>query len=78
MAGGYAIAGRGPRWARWAAGAFALLPAWLVGMWLAGGSLAPYTTRGAWVAVLFLSLVAVLAIGCALPHDDPAAVQGRG
>jgi len=32
MAGGYALAGRGPRWARWAAGAVALLPvpAWLV------------------------------------------------
>ena len=33
MAGGYALSGRGPRWARWAAGAVALLPvpAWLVG-----------------------------------------------
>ena len=34
MAAGYALAGRGPRWARWAAGAVALLPvpAWLVEM----------------------------------------------
>lgn len=74
MAGGYALAGGGPRWARWAAGVLALLPvpAWLVGASAVGGRLAPDTPRGAWVAVLFLSLLAVLALGCALPHRRPA------
>ena len=73
MAGGYALAGRGPRWARWAAGAVALLavPGWLVLASFAGGTLALTTPRGAWVAVLFLSLLAVLAFGCALPHREP-------
>jgi len=74
MAGGYALAGRGPRWARWAAGAVALLPvpAWLVAASLVGGPLALDAPRGAWLAVLFLSLLAVLAFGCALPHRAPA------
>jgi hypothetical protein len=74
MAGGYALAGRGPRWARWAAGALALLavPGWLVLASFAGGALAPNTPRGAWVAVLYLSLLAVLAFGCALTHRAPA------
>jgi hypothetical protein len=74
MAGGYALAGRGPRWARWAAGAVALLPVpgWLVGAAVVGGRLAPDTPRGAWVAVLFLALLAVLAFGCALTHRAPA------
>ncbi len=42
MAGGYALAGRGPRWARWAAGAVALLavPGWLVLASFVGGTLA--------------------------------------
>jgi hypothetical protein len=74
MAGGYALAGRGPRWARWAAGAVALLPVpgWLVLAAAVGGPLALDTPRGAWLAVLFLSLLAVLAFGCALTHRAPA------
>src|SRR5690242_16879851 len=74
MAGGYALAGRGPRWARWAAGAVALLPlpGWLIVGALVGGPLALDTPRGAWVAVLFLSLTAVLSFGCALTHRAPA------
>ncbi len=74
MAGGYALAGRGPRWTRWAAGAFALLavPGWLVTATIIGGPLALGTPRGAWLAVLFLSLLAVLALGCTLPHRAPA------
>ena len=74
MAGGYALAGRGPRWARWAAAAVALLPvpAWLVAASSVGGPLALDTPRGAWIAVLFLSLLAVLAFACTLPHRAPA------
>lgn len=70
MAGGFALSRRGPQWARWAAGAFALLPvpAWLIGASLAGGRLAIDTPRGAWAAVLFLSLLVVLSLGCSIPH----------
>jgi hypothetical protein len=73
MAGGYALAGRGPRPARWAAAAFALLPvpAWLIGAPYIADGLALTTPRGAWAAVLFLSLLAVLALGCAIPLRDP-------
>lgn len=74
MAGGYALAGRGPLWARWAAGVVALLPApgWLVLASFVGGPLALDTPRGAWLTVLHLSLLAVLAFGCTLPHRAPA------
>lgn len=74
MAGGYALAGHGPRWARWAAGAVALLPVpgWLVLATTVGGQIALDTPRGAWVAVLFLALLAVLSFGCALTHRAPA------
>ena len=39
IAGGYALAGRGPRWIRWVAGAVALLPVpgWLVAASIVGG-----------------------------------------
>jgi hypothetical protein len=74
IAGGYALAGEGPRWARWAAGVFALLPVpgWLVAASLVGGPLALDTPRGAWITVLFLSLLAVLSFACTLPHRAPA------
>jgi hypothetical protein len=74
MAGGYALAGRGSRWARWAAGALALLPVpgWLVTASLVGGPLALDTPRGVWLAVLFLTLLAVLSLGCALPYRASA------
>ncbi len=78
MAGGYALAGRGPRWTRWAAGALALLPipAWPVAASFAGGPLALGTPRGAWLAVLFLSLLAVLSLGSTVPHRAPAELLG--
>ena len=73
IAGGYALSGRGPRAARWAAGGIALLPipAWLIGAQFIGDGLTLATPRGAWAAVLFLSLVAVLALGCAIPFRNP-------
>ncbi|KAA9159323.1 hypothetical protein FPZ12_020695 [Amycolatopsis acidicola] len=68
LAGGYAIAGH-VRWRRIACGIFAAIPvpAWA----LTSGSIQPdlslATARGAWVAVLFFSSVATLALGCAIP-----------
>ena len=74
IAGGYALSGGGPRWARWVAGAVALLPVpvWLIGTSFVGGALAPWTRRGAWLAVLFLSLLAVLSLSCTIPHRATA------
>jgi len=70
MAGGYALSGRGPAWSRAIAGLFALLPivGWVIGASAIGGGLAVGNPRGAWVAVLFGSFIAVLSLGCAIPH----------
>ncbi|WP_163544210.1 hypothetical protein [Occultella kanbiaonis] len=66
--GGYALAGRGPRWARTACGIASVATA------LALGASAPAITctslgdpRTAWTAVLAVSLYAALALGCAIP-----------
>ena len=73
MAGGYALAGRGPRWARWAAGAVALLavPGWLVGVVRRGPARPRHPARR-----LGLRPVPVAAGGArlrrALPHRAPA------
>jgi hypothetical protein len=70
MLGGYALSRRGPRWARLLCGALALsaVPVWsLVADDIAPG-LALTTPRGAWAAVLYWSLLAVLAMACAIPH----------
>jgi len=71
MAGGYAVSGRGRGWTRALAGIVAISPmvGWAVAAGAIGGeSLAITTPRGAWVALLFASAVAVLALGCAIPH----------
>jgi hypothetical protein len=70
MAGGYALSGRGPRWSRLAAGALFLVPvpAWAFSASVFGPGFALSTARGAWIAVLFWSAVAVLALACAIPH----------
>jgi hypothetical protein len=71
LLGGYALSGRGPRWARIAAGAAALtaIPVWAVTVTsFAGSGLALDTARGAWVAVYYWSFRAVLALACAIPH----------
>lgn len=70
MAGGFAVSGRGPRWVRIVVSVVAVLPVpgWVVGTALAGGALTPAAPRGAWVAVLFMSLLAVLSLACAIPY----------
>jgi hypothetical protein len=71
MAGGYALSGRGPLAARIACGVFALapVPVWAMTATMVGGSgLALDTPRGAWVAILFYSFLAVLAFASAIPH----------
>jgi hypothetical protein len=71
LLGGYAVSGRGPRWARIASGAVALtaIPIWALTVTsFAGPGLALDTPRGAWVAVYYWSFLAVLALACAIPH----------
>jgi len=52
-------------------------PAWVAAAYaaasaIAGGGLVPGTPRGTWLAVLALSLLAVLGLACALPWDREA------
>lgn len=80
MAGGYALSGRGPIWARAASGVIALVP---VPMWaltaetIFGAEFALGTPRGAWVALFLYSFVAVLALACAIPHRPVAVRSGH-
>jgi hypothetical protein len=70
MAGGYALSGRGPVWARTASGVVGLIPIplWAMLATTVGPSLALDTPRGAWVALYFYSFLGVLALACAIPH----------
>jgi hypothetical protein len=78
MLGGYAMSGRGPLWGRLLCGALSLsaIPVWaLVADNVGGPRLGVDTPRGAWTALLYYALLAVLALGCAIPHR-PVARQG--
>jgi hypothetical protein len=70
MAGGYALSGRGPRWARILLGVVALIPipAWAFASSLFGSAFALTSPRGAWVALFFYSFIATLALACSIPH----------
>jgi hypothetical protein len=71
MAGAYALSQRGPLWTRLACAAVALIsiPVWaLTAADIGGPDLALTTARGAWVAVYFWSFLAVLTVGCCIPH----------
>jgi hypothetical protein len=74
MAGGYALSRRGPAWASAACGllAFTVVPIWAFTV----SSFAPHLTldtpRGAWVAVHYYSLIAILMLACSIPHRVPA------
>jgi hypothetical protein len=76
MAGGYALSGRGPAWAR---GLAALLPLSAVPNWaltatrVGGSEFALTTPFGAWAALYLWSFIAVLSLGCAIPHR-PASI----
>ncbi|MFD1931123.1 MULTISPECIES: hypothetical protein [Nonomuraea] len=71
LGGGYAVSGRGPRWARLVTGVAgaALLAALTLATPMIGGvRLALSEPRGAWVAVLVASFVVVLGLASAIPH----------
>lgn len=71
VGGGYAVSHRGPLWSRLACGitSAALLAALaLAGPGIAGPVLALTEPRGAWVAILAVSFVIVLALASSIPH----------
>lgn len=81
MAGGYALSGRGRLWGRIVCGLIALtpIPIWALTVTGFGGpELATTTPRGAWVALYFWSFLAVLVLGCAIPHRPVIAPPDRG
>ena len=74
MLGGYAIAGRGPRWVRGLCGLVTLsaIPIWsLTATDVGGPSMSLGTPRGAWAAVLLWSLLATFSMAAAIPHRKP-------
>jgi hypothetical protein len=75
MLGGYALSRRGRLWSRLLCGALALsaIPVWaLVADNVGGADLGVGTPRGAWAALLYYALLAVLALGSAIPHRPVA------
>jgi hypothetical protein len=70
MAGGFAMSGRGPRWARALCGGLALtaIPIWAFTAPLIGPDLAVTTPRGLWVAIYYYSFLAVFSLAAAIPH----------
>jgi hypothetical protein len=71
MAGGYALSGRGPRWARALCGGLTLtaIPIWALTVEsFAGPELAVTTARGLWVATYYYAFLAVFCLAAAIPH----------
>lgn len=71
MAGGYALSGRGPVWARVLAGLLPLsaVPSWALTASDVGGSeFAPTTPLGAWAALYLWSFIALLSLASTIPH----------
>lgn len=73
IAGGYALAGRGRRRLRIAAGVFALgpIPGWLVATLTQSSTIGP---REVWIAVYFWSFQAVLTLAASIPFRGPEPV----
>ncbi len=70
VAGGYAMSGRGPRWARILLGVVAIVPVpgWAFASSLFGSAFALSTPRGAWTALFFYSFIGTLDLACTIPH----------
>jgi len=74
MLGGYAIAGRGPRWVRGSCGLVTLsaILIWsLTAPDVGGSSMSLDNPHGAWAAVLYWGLLATFSMAAAIPHRSP-------
>lgn len=74
MLGGYAIAGRGPRWVRSLCGLVTLsaIPIWsLTATDVGGASMSLGDPHGAWAAILYWSLLTTFSMAAAIPHRRP-------
>lgn len=76
---GFAISGRGPRWARVVCGVVggAMGLATVLSGILVDPELSPVTPRGAWVSVLVAGLLTVFVLACALPHRPVRTVDAE-
>ena len=74
-AGGFALSGRGPRWARALCGALTrtTIPIWdaLTVESFAGPDLAVTTRRGLWVALNWYAFLTVLSLAAVIPDRAP-------
>lgn len=80
MLGGYAIAGRGPRWVRGSCGLVTLsaIPIWsLTATDVGGSSMSLDNPHGAWAAVLYWGLLANFSMAAAIPHRSPVPPLNR-
>ncbi len=80
MLGGYAIAGRGPRWVRGLCGLVTLsaIPIWsLTATDVGGSSMSLGDPHGAWAAVLYWGLLATFSTAAAIPHRSPVPPLNR-
>jgi hypothetical protein len=80
MLGGYALAGRGPRWVRGSCGLVTLsaIPIWsLTAPDVGGSSMSLDNPHGAWAAVLYWGLLATFSMAAAIPHRSPVPPSNR-
>lgn len=74
MLGGYAVAGRGPRWVRGACGLVLVstIPVWsLTATDVGGAAMSVTTPSGAWAGILYWGLLATFSLAAAIPHRLP-------
>jgi hypothetical protein len=79
MIGGYAISGRGPLWGRLLAGlvTLAALVGSIASIPAVNRELVLTEPHGAWVAVLVVVLLLVLAVASSIPHRRPVVAVSR-
>jgi hypothetical protein len=78
MAGGYAIAGGGPLWARGVGGLILVssIPIWsLTAADVGGSTMSLWNPHGAWAAILYWTLLATLSMAAAIPHRPAVAAD---
>jgi hypothetical protein len=78
MAGGYAIAGDGPLWARCVGGLILVssIPIWsLTAADVGGSTMSLWNPHGAWAAILYWTLLATMSMAAGIPHRPAVAAD---